>query len=118
MNEADHERTGINWLVLEDHEQSVLAFARFGRSGKPVVVVSNMTPVVRHDYRVGVPVSAPGKAGSDDEWHELLNTDDSVYGGSGVSNAPQRAADLASHGQTCSLSLTLPPLATVILQPV
>lgn len=99
---------GFAWTVGDDSSQSVLAFRRYDEEGRAVHVVCNLTPVVRHDYRIGV--SAAGA------YRALLNTDDERFGGSGVRTGEAlQADDIAMHGQPCSLSLTLPPLATVIL---
>jgi 1,4-alpha-glucan branching enzyme len=66
---------------------------------------------VRHDYRLGVPLKG--------HWVEILNSDLDVYGGSGVSNHGRLVADYVPwHGQELSLSLTLPPLAVVVLAPI
>jgi 1,4-alpha-glucan branching enzyme len=74
-----------------------------------VLVVSNLTPVVRHDYRIGVPAAG--------RYIEILNSDDRRYGGSGVSNAEMTAAEAKpAHGCEMSIALSLPPLATVFLQ--
>jgi 1,4-alpha-glucan branching enzyme len=71
-------------------------------------VVSNFTPVPREAYRIGVPL--PGF------YQEVLNTDASLYGGGNVGNlGGVSAEETESHGQPCSLSLTIPPLATMIL---
>ena len=70
---------------------------------EPIVVIFNHTPEVRHGYRLGVPV---GEA-----WEEVLNTDDTCFGGSGVINAGPMITDaVGSHGYKQSLELTLPPL--------
>ena len=71
------------------------------------LVVCNFTPVVRHNYRIGVP--RPGR------YVERLNTDALEYGGSGVGNGGEvRSEPTAWHGHPQSLRLTLPPLATTI----
>jgi 1,4-alpha-glucan branching enzyme len=68
-----------------------------------------MTPVPRQAYRVGVP-----QAGS---WREIFNSDSSYYGGSNVGNAGSvQTANVAAHGQSSSLELLLPPLATIFLR--
>ena len=67
-----------------------------------------MTPVPRHDYRIRVP--KPGT------WHEVLNTDAGVYGGSGVGNGGGVMTEPAVHDEGVSLSLTIPPLATIVLR--
>jgi 1,4-alpha-glucan branching enzyme len=72
------------------------------------VVVCNFTPVLRQNYRVGVP--------SGGRWIERLNSDARDYGGSGAGNmGAVEASPLACHGRRFSLSLTLPPLSTLFL---
>jgi 1,4-alpha-glucan branching enzyme len=89
----------------------VFAFLRYGDdTAPPVLVVCNMTPAPRAGYRIGVP--RPGA------WKELLNTDATCYGGSGVGNGDALiATPLQSHGEAQSLELTLPPLAALFLHP-
>lgn len=100
----------FRWIELFDAANSVFAFERFGHpSDAPVVVVSNMTPVVREDYRIGV--SCPGT------YLETVNTDSVAYAGSNVGNhGSVRSEALGAHGRCHSLCLTLPPLATLILK--
>ena len=75
----------------------------------PVLVIVNLTPVPRGDYRIGVPLAG--------FWAERMNSDADLYGGSGMGNAGGRATDdVAAHGFAQSLSLVLPPLSTLILQ--
>src|SRR5262249_6145327 len=97
--------------VGDDRTNSVFAFLRQGAAGDPpVLVVCNMTPVPRHNYRIGVP--RPGL------WREIANTDSRFYGGSDMGNAGSIGADAAAmHGELQSLDLTLPPLATIMLRP-
>ena len=111
LHEKDSDPTGFAWLVGDDRINSVFAFRRSGKDdGRPVVVVLNMTPVVRTDYRIGVPIGGA--------WRERLNSDADVYGGSGIGNAGTvQAGDDPLHGQPASLTLTLPPLAALILEP-
>ena len=111
LHAGDCDASGFRWIVVDDAEQSVLAWLRLGRaSDPPVVVVCNFTPVPRYDYRVGVPTTGP--------WDELLNTDAPQYGGSGVGNLGRVTATAApSHGFPASMPLTLPPLGTVFLRP-
>jgi len=111
----DTEPGGFQWLVVDDAEQSVLAFARVGlRPQDTVVVVANFTPVVRHSHRVGLPDGGTGGV-----WHEVLNTDSAHYGGSNVGNLGQVQAQAQPlHGQPHSAALTLPPLAVLWLQPL
>ena len=70
-------------------------------------MICNLTPVVRHGWRIGVPRSGV--------WRELVNTDDARYGGSGVRNGSLASEDIAWQAQAQSIVMTLPPLATVML---
>lgn len=110
LHARDCENEGFRWIVVDDAEQSVFAWLRFGGEGAaPVAVVCNLTPVPRHPYRIGLP-----QAGV---WTEVLNTDAVEYGGSGMGNLGRVAAiDAPSHGQPASAELLLPPLATIYLR--
>ena len=106
MHQLDAESRGFEWIAHEDHENSGFSFIRNAEDGSFVLVVSNFTPVPRHDYRLGVP--------SDGCYREILNTDAQVYGGSGVCNGRLHTEAVPSHGRGCSLRFTVPPLATVM----
>src|SRR3546814_6187976 len=69
---------GFAWVVGDDDANSVFAFLRH-HNGQTALVISNMTPVPRMAYGIGVPIAG--------RWSERLNTDASVYGGSGVGNS-------------------------------
>ena len=109
LHEQDDVPQGFQWLIGDDATNSVYAWLRWSKAGKPVLVVANFTPVPREAYRVGVP-----EAGI---WHEIINSDAGVYSGSnygnggGVNTDPQ-----PSHGQEVSLALNLPPLGVLILR--
>jgi 1,4-alpha-glucan branching enzyme len=105
MCELETDWEGFNWIDPNDGDNSVLSFARFcGKREHPVLVVCNFTPVVREDYHIGVP-----KAGF---WRAMLNSDDAVYGGSGVHNGDGLAAEpVPCHNQPCMVKLKLPPLS-------
>jgi 1,4-alpha-glucan branching enzyme len=107
LYEVDYSPAGFEWVDHTDANRGVISFLRFAAERREhVLVVSNLTPVVRQDYRVGVPL--PGT------YHEIFNTDAELYGGSNVGNQGGRHADaIPSHGRPQSLSLVLPPLATV-----
>ena len=109
LHERDCDGAGFEWVDCSDHENSVVAFLRRAADGcDQVLVVCNFTPVVRHDYRIGAPVAG--------RYRELLNTDAQDYGGSGAGNFGTATTEtVAAHGQPCSLRLTLPPLATLLL---
>ena len=118
LHEGDHHHQGFEWISHTDAAQSVIAFVRrlprqtAGTSShtQQVLVVCNLTPVPRHGYALGVPVAG--------QWREIINTDNSVYGGSGVGNGIVQTEAIALHGQAQRLVLNLPPLATVMLVPV
>jgi 1,4-alpha-glucan branching enzyme len=105
-NDADP--SGFSWVVSDDTANSVFAFLRQDGDSR-VLAVCNFMPVPHYDYRIGVPCAG--------WWRERLNTDATDYGGSGVGNhGGHHTEDIASHDQSYSLSLTLPPLSTVIFQ--
>lgn len=103
---------GFSWVDGGAAEDNVFAFLRYDADGSPLLAVSHFSPVVRHDYRLGVPET--GAEG----WVEVLNTDADRYGGSDVRNEePLKAEAVPAHGRPASISLTLPPLATVWFRP-
>jgi 1,4-alpha-glucan branching enzyme len=111
LHVRDSKPEGFRWLIGDDRANSVFAFLRHGAPGdKPVLVVCNMTPVPRHNYRIGVP-----HAGL---WREIANTDSRFYGGSDMGNAGAvGTVAVPSHGEPQSLDLVLPPLSTIMLAP-
>ena len=111
LHERDFKAEGFEWIDFRDAEASVLVFLRRGKHADDMVLVAlNFTPVPREGYRVGVPV--PGL------WLELLNSDATVYCGSGQGNAGAvHTEDIESFDHPYSLTLTLPPLGAVFLKP-
>ena len=107
FHELDSSSEGFLWVDANDSEQSVLSFLRKGISPtSSILVILNMTPVPRVNYRVGVPVRG--------RWVEILNSDALEYGGSGQGNlGGATSCPVQAHGHFQSLSLTLPPLAIV-----
>ncbi|MBU9826820.1 MULTISPECIES: 1,4-alpha-glucan branching enzyme [Rahnella] len=109
LYELDYNPRGFEWLVVDDHENSIFAFARRDEQGGEVIVISNFTPVPREHYRIGI--SRPGR------YHEILNTDSHYYRGSNVGNGGDIYSENISHHQRDhSISVTIPPLATVYLR--
>lgn len=108
LHVLDADAAGFQWL-RNDADQSILAWLRKGRAGDaPVAVICNMTPVPRHDFRIGLP-----RAG---RWREAINSDAALYGGSGQGNLGGVMAEAAPlDGQPASALLTLPPLSVVVL---
>jgi 1,4-alpha-glucan branching enzyme len=112
LSELDIEPEGFSWIDPSDSDNSVISFQRRGKQEKDTLVfITNFTPIVRYGYRLGVP-----RAG---EYRELINSDASQYGGSGVLNSQSMNSD-AVYWQSCpqSILVTLPPLATVVLKGV
>ncbi|MFM8328088.1 MAG: alpha amylase C-terminal domain-containing protein [Pirellulaceae bacterium] len=105
----DFEGQGFEWIDCHDATQSVLSYLR--RNGEEfTVTVLNLTPVPRYDYRIGVPL--------DGSYREVLNSDATVYGGSGTANGELEAETREWMGRPYSLRLTLPPLAGIVIRPV
>ncbi|CAI8745869.1 1,4-alpha-glucan branching protein GlgB [Pseudomonas sp. IT-P260] len=110
LHDQDDAPQGFQWLIGDDAINSVYAWLRWSKEGKPVLVVANFTPVPRQSYRVGVPFAG--------RWNELLNSDADTYAGSNYGNGGGAfTEEVASHGQSLSLELNLPPLAVLILKP-
>jgi 1,4-alpha-glucan branching enzyme len=107
LHELDFDPAGFEWIDCNDALHSTISFIRRGRSTSDLIVaVCNFTPEPRWDYQVGVPRGG--------YWREILNSDSSFYGGSGLGNGGGVEASATSlHGRPCSLRITLPPLATV-----
>jgi 1,4-alpha-glucan branching enzyme len=103
----DFEPHGFEWVDCHDSAQSVISYLRHG-GGRSVLVVLNFTPVVRHGYRLGVP--GPG-------WHAVcFNSDSAYYGGNNIGAAGAQAEPVPWMGRPWSVSLTLPPLAALVLE--
>jgi 1,4-alpha-glucan branching enzyme len=111
LHTLDCERDGFEWIEADDADHSRLAFLRIGADRSRMLVVCNFTPVPRHDFRVGVPDATA--------WREVLNTDSAYYGGSNIGNGDRvrHAEPVAAHRRAQSITVTLPPLATVVFAP-
>jgi 1,4-alpha-glucan branching enzyme len=122
--DADFDPAGFSWIDCNDHEHSIIALKRRAngeRADRPTgeqanrpspftIAVVNFTPVVRRDYRLGVPTAG--------DYAELLNSDAEVYGGSNIGNQGHVTAEaIPAHGYERSLSLTVPPLGFLLLKP-
>jgi 1,4-alpha-glucan branching enzyme len=104
------DQKGFQWIDYSDRENSVIIFQRQAEEKEDLlIVICNFTPEVRYHYRVGVPYRG--------QWKEILNSDDSKYGGSGVLNHGLLATSpVKYHSRDYSISLTLPPLALTVLK--
>lgn len=109
QQEFDH--AGFEWVDCHNHNDSVLVYLRRGINPSDFLLVAcNFTPVVRHNYRIGVPEGG---------WYdEVFNSDSEHYAGSNVGNYPGLMAEQSeSHGRPYSVVMTLPPLAVVVFKP-
>src|SRR5690242_3141258 len=111
LHQVDFDWHGFEWIDCNDADSSVLSFIRRAKNPDDfLVVVMNATPIVRTNYRVGVPVAG--------FYQEILNTDAPHYGGSGAGNlGGVDSSPTQVQGRPHSLTLTLPPLAALILKP-
>jgi 1,4-alpha-glucan branching enzyme len=112
LYELDFEPQGFDWIDCHDSDQSIISFIRRARDGSFAIIVLNFTPVLRHNYRIGVPYSA--------EYTEIFNSDAAIYGGSNQGNGTSdtnalQTENVAWMNQSQSLIITLPPLAGLII---
>ncbi|CAD7848525.1 MAG: 1,4-alpha-glucan (glycogen) branching enzyme, GH-13-type (EC 2.4.1.18) [Olavius algarvensis Gamma 1 endosymbiont] len=110
LHELDAEASGFEWIDTNDEDSSIVLFARYGKDrGEFIVAVTHFTPVVRPNYRIGVPEQG--------YYREVLNTDAEVYGGGNWgSEGGAMSEQHGAHGREHSICLTLPPYATVVLK--
>lgn len=102
--EKDTSPEGFTWLVNNDAAGNILAFTRWDDARHPLVCITNFSPVPQEWYTLPLPLSGT--------WHEVINTDDVRFGGSGVAN--EELIALADNGN--HVTLRVPPLATLWLQ--
>jgi 1,4-alpha-glucan branching enzyme len=114
LHARDDEVAGFKWIEVDDRAHSIFSFVRIGAlPAQQMLVVCNLTPVVVHGYRQGVPCGGA--------WQEVLNTDGAPYGGSGVVNMPDgqqglNSVDVPWQGCANSVVLSLPPLGVLWLE--
>jgi 1,4-alpha-glucan branching enzyme len=109
MHGRDCEGEGFRWLIADDYTNSVFAWVRWADEASPIVCISNLTPVPRVGY--GVPMPRAGR------WIEKINSDALAYGGTGLGNGGSvTAIAKETAGQPAEAIVTLPPMATLILE--
>ena len=101
---------GFEWINYSDHENAVMTYIRKGNDSKnDLIVICNFTPVVRENYRIGIPRKG--------ELVELFNSDAKLFGGSGVQqNGKLKVEATPYDGRDYSIALTLPPLAISVFK--
>ena len=100
---------GFQWLTSDDADHNTLSFVRIGTKGEECVVVVNFSGEAWSDYQVALPHGG--------RWKEVLTTDSTVYGGSGISNGAFEADAGEYHSRPASAQITVPALAAVFLKP-
>ncbi|GAB6189406.1 1,4-alpha-glucan branching enzyme [Marinitoga arctica] len=110
LYELDHSPDGFEWIDYNDAENSVISFVRKGKDPDELIVaIFNFTPVVRYNYRIGVP--------REGFYKEILNTDSEIYWGSNLGNMGGLYTEkIPFHGRNYSINLTLPPLAGIFFK--
>ena len=108
LYQRDQDPGGFDWLIVDDSDSSIFVYSRYDHSGNEVIVISNFTPIPRETYQFGV-----YRGG---RYRVILNSDDGNYNGSGYSQTMEYIAkNEGSHGKPFSLTVSVPPLATVFL---
>ncbi|MGA0902368.1 MAG: 1,4-alpha-glucan branching protein GlgB [Candidatus Nanopelagicaceae bacterium] len=105
--EKDTSPSGFKWLIDDDASGNIIAFSRHGDAGEALISVTNFSPVVQEQFNLPLPSSGT--------WQEILNTDATQYGGSGVVNEIVLAEDKPLRNQPHSALIKLPPLGTLWL---
>jgi 1,4-alpha-glucan branching enzyme len=109
LHARDCEGEGFEWLIVDEAARSVTAWLRKDGTGRQVAVVTNFTPVPRPGFALPLPCAG--------RWHERINTDAAIYGGSGMGNlGGVEAVARPMFGRPAQAKVTLPPLATVIFE--
>ncbi|MCT8137242.1 1,4-alpha-glucan branching protein GlgB [Anaerobacillus sp. CMMVII] len=110
--QLDHRQEGFEWIDPNNCDQSIVSFIRRGKQPKDaLILICNFTPVVYHNYKVGVPYLS--------EYKEVFNSDLSEFGGSGQGNSEViRAVPENWHNQPHLIEITIPPLSFVVFRPI
>ena len=107
--ESDFGWEGFNWISSNDNSNSVIAFRRIDKKGKEIIAVSNLTPVFRSGYEIGVPYAGT--------YEVVFNSDDEAYGGTGKGSTGKiKTNERPMHGHEQSVSLELAGLSTIYLK--
>ena len=108
--ELDYDTLGFEWIDADNSNQSIFIFIRRSSNVEDTLIfICNFTPVVYHDFRIGVPYNATYK--------EIFNTDSNLFGGSNQLNEKLIVSEeIKYHNKPYSISLKVPPMATSILK--
>jgi 1,4-alpha-glucan branching enzyme len=106
--QIDFSWEGFSWISNDDYNQSVISFRRIDKSGNEIITVCNFLPVLREEYKIGVPF--------DGIYSELFNSDAQEFGGNGISNGDSISTlSQPMHGYEQCVSLTLPPMSVLFI---
>lgn len=107
--QIDFSWEGFQWISYDDNLQNIIAFRRIDRQGNELICLCNFAPMLREDYRIGVPVAG--------KYEEVFNTDAEKFGGTGAGNPDLvPTEEIPLHGYQQSVSLTIPPMAAIFLK--
>ncbi|WP_069131164.1 1,4-alpha-glucan branching protein GlgB [Rhodohalobacter halophilus] len=110
MHQVDFSWEGFEWIDISDADNSMLSFIRKGKDPDDYLVfLLNFTPTLHQQYKFGVPEAR--------EYEVVLNSDSAYYGGSNAGPNVIKGQDGAWHSQPANITVTVPPLAGVILKP-
>jgi 1,4-alpha-glucan branching enzyme len=111
LYEKQFSSDGFEWINHQDSENSVISFIRKGHDDiKNLIIVLNLTPIVRYHYRIGVP-------NNNGKLSEIFNSDMEKYGGSGVQNKAEIAIEATAwNWKENSAEITVPPLGVVVFR--
>ncbi|MEM7082680.1 MAG: 1,4-alpha-glucan branching protein GlgB [Pseudomonadota bacterium] len=108
LYEVDYSSKGFDWIDCDNHDESVLSWIRYDLRQQYLICVTNFTPVVRQNFRLGVPELG--------DYRVILNTDDAVYGGSGRQFSVMSAVDQRHDKRPHFIEFELPGLATLYIE--
>ena len=103
--ENDINWDGFKWIVSDDQDNSVIVFRRISGDGSEIICACNFCPVIRKNYRIGVPEKGV--------YRPVFSSDHKRYGGKGTRLRKVKSQDKEAHLQNQSIVVTLPPLSTV-----
>ena len=107
--QIDYSWEGFSWIVSDDNANSVIAFVRSDENNEKIIAICNFTPVLREDYKIGVPAA--------DGYEVAFNSDDIKYGGTGEKiKKSYRLKPGAMHGYDNYIEVKLPPMSTIYLK--
>jgi 1,4-alpha-glucan branching enzyme len=109
LYEKSFNHDGFEWIESGDARNSVLIYLRKGiHADNNLIIALNLTPIVLSNYRIGLPAAGT--------WKVILNSDQKIYYGSGIQQAPLKTENKKWMGQPFSAELTLPPLGGMVLK--